>query len=79
MQQPSTAAGVPQLDAADARLGEGHSQGKSANHDPTLAESDSDLDQDLRSLVDGIAMLGRFESELAEYENSLEDVSARGG
>ncbi len=89
MQQPSTAAGAPHTDTdtdtADAASAEARSEvaelgpADSADGEPSGEDIDIDLDQDLRSLVDGIAMLGRFESELAEFESSLEDVSARGG
>lgn len=37
-----------------------------------------DLDSELRSLTDGIAMLGRFETQLAEYELSLRSGVAPG-
>lgn len=40
--------------------------------------STEEVDGELRSLVDGIAMLGRFEAQLAEFEATLGEPIARG-
>jgi len=49
-------------------------------HPRSIDELGEELEADgeLRSLVDGVAMLGRFEAQLAEFESTLGQAVARG-
>ncbi len=51
----------------------GNESGEDEGSPPSIEElaSSADVDGELRSLVDGIAMLGRFEEQLAEFESTL--------
>lgn len=77
MQEP-TAAEVN--DRTDDMKSTVHTVGTQANGETDVGlDGVANLDRDLRALTDGIAMLGRFELQLADYESSLGETVAPGG
>jgi hypothetical protein len=66
-------------DASDAP--QEHKEHECADRHPRSIDElgkELEVDGELRSLVDGVAMLGRFEAQLAEFESTLGQAVARG-